>query len=89
MRHILYVYAGPISALLAYLVSRLPDAAGAPMHAGQAARSGNVMGIDEGELAAEAAKKLTLAGSGPGGRCVRAWAMHAQRCCAATLEVFG
>ena len=32
------------------------------MHAGQAARSGNVMGVDEGQLASEVARKLSVSG---------------------------
>ncbi len=32
------------------------------MHPGQAARSGNVMGVDEGQLASEVARKLSVSG---------------------------
>eukprot|EP00798_Chlamydomonas_sp_ICE-L_P003245 gene3245-13267_t len=52
---------GPISGLMKYLKSR-QDNGGMPMHGHQAARSGNVMGIDESTLAAEAARKMTISG---------------------------
>jgi len=52
---------GPISGLMKYLESRLPGACDAGGHAG-GARAGNVFGLDEAELAADAARKIALGG---------------------------
>lgn len=65
------VVAGPISSLLRHLQSRVVDestsgsneCAGRPGATKAAVRSGNVFGINEAELAADAAKKLSLGGN--------------------------
>ncbi|GLC33883.1 hypothetical protein PLESTB_000814300 [Pleodorina starrii] len=65
------VVAGPISALLKHLASRQADADAAPTPGPPGrlgslnrpvARSGNVFGVDEAALAADAARKLRLGG---------------------------
>lgn len=56
---LLTTHAGPISNLLKYLQSRQADTNAYPPRQ-QAARSGNVFGLDEEALAAEAARKISL-----------------------------
>jgi hypothetical protein len=56
--------AGPMSALMKHLESRIPELAGGagngPSSAGGAARSGNLFGADEAQLAADAARMICV-----------------------------
>jgi hypothetical protein len=59
--------AGPVSNLLKYLASRLPEEGNTASGGQPAARSGNVFGVDEVQHAEDLARKLTLAAGVGGG----------------------
>jgi hypothetical protein len=61
----LFAISGPISSLLKFLVSRMPEegsaaARGAAVPRSTDVRSGNIWGVNEAELAADMARKISL-----------------------------